>query len=414
LVTKTIKSQGDTMTILRFNYGKVNNEYEYKDQQLQFIDSCLDEDQIRQRLSVTYIGSQTHRGRKPLDPVIPYKAHLLYFLKRDIVSFNQLPQQVEDKADYRAFCRSHGVTFTSGYLSLFRKNHLTADMAAQLHQDIFNGLELESNTSPMRIGIWDSVPMPSYSSPYKDTKHCDCQEPCDCPKHFSDQDATIGWQSPTPTRKDKFLGYRKHTVLLYDQDKDKRLPIVTDAQPANKADIEILEELIRKCVGKLDILLVDRAIYDFQQMLEWHEDYHILVLVKPKKNAVLPEYPISHTGAPCCPDMEEPMEWSHIDWEDGVHIYNCIESGCIYRHQCPCQFEIPVDEHPALLGVFPAHTRCGRFLLSLRRLIEPEFGIQTLWSKLKRLPFRRLFNFRLLAQFVDTATLLRKMAQGYT
>ena len=101
------------MTILRFNYGKVNNEYEYKDQQLQFIDSCLNEDQIRQKLAVTYIGCQTNRGRKPLDPVIGYKAHLLYFLKRDIISFNQLPQQVEDKADYGAFCRSDGVTFTS-------------------------------------------------------------------------------------------------------------------------------------------------------------------------------------------------------------------------------------------------------------------------------------------------------------
>jgi len=402
------------MTMLRFNYGKVNNEYEYKDNQLQFIDSCLNECQIRQELSATYIGCQTNRGRKPLDPVIPYKAHLLYFLKRDIISFNQLPQQVEDKADYRAFCRSDGVTFTAGYLSLFRKNHLTADMAAHLHEDIFNGLEFESGTSPMRIGIWDSVPMPSYSSPYKDTRHCSCQEPCHCPKHFSDKDATIGWQSPTPTRKDQFLGYRKHTVLLYDQDKDLRLPIVTGAQSANKADIEILEELVRECAGKLDILLVDRAVYDFQQMQEWYENYHILVVVKPKKNAVLPEYPINHTGTPCCPNIEKPLEWSHIDWEDKVHVYNCIESDCLYKYECPCQFEIPMADHPALLGVFPAHTRCGHFLLSLRRLIEPEFGIQTLWSKLKRLPFRRLLNFRLLAQLVDTATLLRKIAQGFT
>jgi hypothetical protein len=42
-------------------------------------------------------------------------------------------------------------------------------------------------------------------------------------------------------------------------------------------------------------------------------------------------------------------------------------------------------------------------------LIEPEFGVQTLWSKLKRLPFRRLLNFRILAQLIDTATMLRKV-----
>ncbi len=88
--------------------------------------------------------------------------------------------------------------------------------------------------------------------------------------------------------------------------------------------------------------------------------------------------------------------------------YDCIQSNCLYSLECPRQFEIPMDQYPALLGVFPAHTRCGRFLLSLRGLIEPEFGVQTLWSKLKRLPFRRLLNFKILAQLMDTATMLRK------
>lgn len=400
--------------MLRFRYGNVNDEYEYQEHQLQAIDSYLDEDQIRQRFADTYTSCHTGRGRTPLDPVIAYKAHLLYFLKRDIVSFNELPEQVNAIADYRAFCRSDGITFTPGYLSVFRKYHLTAEIARQLHQDILAGLQLQSSTAPLRIGLWDSVPMPSYSSPYKDTKHCDCQEACDCPKHFSDKDATIGWQSPTPTRKDKFLGYRKHTILLYDEDKDLRLPVATTAQPANKPDIEIIEKILKQCKGKLDILMVDRAIYDFQQILDWYEDYHVLVLVKPKCNAVLSEYPVNDTATPCCPKMEKPLEWSHLDWEDKVHVYGCIHTDCLYTYECPRQFEIPMDHNPALLGVFPAHTRCGRFLLSLRRLIEPEFGVQTLWSRLKRLPFRRLLNFRILAQLVDTATLLRKVANAYT
>ncbi len=398
--------------MLRFRYGNVNDEYEYQDNQLHAIDSYLDEDQIRQRFADTYRSCQTGRGRTPLDPVIAYKAHLLYFLKRDIISFNTLPEQISHQADYRAFCRSQGVSFTAGYLSIFRTDHLTAEIAEQLHQDILSGIEIQSSTAPLRMGIWDSVPMPSYSSPYKDTKHCDCEEPCDCPKHFSDKDATIGRQGPTPTRKDKFLGYRKHTIFIYDEDKDKRLPIATSVQPANKADIELMEEILKQCIGKLDVLLVDRAIYDFQQILEWYESYRILVLVKPKCNAVLQEYPINDTATPCCPQQEEPLQWSHLDWEDKVHIYDCIQPSCLYRSQCPRQFEIPMDQHPALLGVFPAHTRCGRFLLSLRGLIEPEFGVQTLWSRLKRLPFRRLCNFRILAQLMDTATMLRKVVNA--
>ena len=111
--------------------------------------------------------------------------------------------------------------------------------------------------------------------------------------------------------------------------------------------------------------------------------------------------------------MDEPLDWSYLDSEDNVHVYNCVKTGCIYEHVCLRQFEIPMSQHPALLGAFPAHTRCGRLLLSLRKLIEPEFGVQTLWSRLKSLPFRRLYNFRLLAQLMDTVHLLKKLSQGF-
>ena len=117
-------TKGDTIMMLRFRYGNVNDKYEYQDNQLHAIDSYLDEDQIRQRFADTYRSHQTCMGRTPLDPVIAYKAHLLYFLKRDIISFNELPEQINAKADYRAFCRSDGVAFTPGYLSVFRKYHL--------------------------------------------------------------------------------------------------------------------------------------------------------------------------------------------------------------------------------------------------------------------------------------------------
>jgi hypothetical protein len=415
--------------ILRFKYGSVNNEYQYEDKKLKIIDEHLDENKIRSLFALGYKSCHSEKGRLPLDPVISYKAHLLYFLKRDTVSFNELPEKINKDTDYRVFCRCQGVSFTPGYLSLFRKYHLTSEMAAQLHQDIFDSLndsletakrsanEEEAKTEAkdcLRIGIWDSVPMPSYSSPYKDTKHCKCQKPCKCPKYFSDKDASIGWQSGKPNRKDKFLGYRKHTVLTYDPDKSKRLPIVTTAQTATTADIEVIEELLRLCKGKLDILLVDRAIYDFEQINKWYLLYDILVIVRPKSNAVLPDYSLSDTGTPCCPQMDEPLDWSYLDSEDNVHVYNCIKTDCIYEHVCQRQFEIPMSQHPALLGAFPAHTRCGRLLLSLRKLIEPEFGVQTLWSRLKSLPFRRLHNFKLLSQLIDTVHLLKKLSQGFS
>ena len=71
-------------------------------------------------------------------------------------------------------------------------------------------------------------------------------------------------------------------------------------------------------------------------------------------DSCLDEDQIRHKDTKHC-DCEEP--WSHLDWEDKVHIYDCIQPNCLYRPQCPRQFEIPMDQHPALLGVFPAHTR---------------------------------------------------------
>ncbi len=401
---------------LRFHYGQTADHHCYEDKQLETIDAMLDDTQIRQRFAPTYKSCQTGMGRIPLDPAIAYRSHVLYFLKRDIISFNELPSQVHKDADYAAFCRCEGVSFTPGYLSQFRKHHLDSEMAQQLHQDILAGVasELASSTEPLRIGLWDSVPMPSYSSPYKDTKHCDCQDACDCPKHFSDADATLGWQRPTPTRKDKFLGYRKHTILLYDEDKDLRLPLVTALQPAHKADIQLIEEMLPQVAGKLDMLLVDQAIYDFALIVSWYEKYGVWVLVKPKSNAVLKDYPVSDTATPCCPQMDQPLEWSYFDAEDKVQVYRCGKPGCFYEFGCPRQFELPLEAHPALLGVFPPHTRCGRLLLALRGLIETEFGVQTLWARLKRLPFRGIKPFRLLAQLADTVRLLQKLALTYS
>jgi len=399
---------------LRFRFGKVESNSHYQDAQLATIDAQLDEQKIRNRLALSYKGLKTGLGRKPIDPVIGYKAHLLYFLKRDIISFNELPRQIQKDSDYQAFCRCQGVAFTASYLSRFRECHLTGEVAAQLHRDILSNLSLETETAPLRIGIWDSVPMPSYSTPVKDTRHCECQDPCECERHFSDPDATIGWQRPTPTKKDKFIGYRKHTVVLYSADKDQRLPIATAVCPANEADIDAIEQALCQCSKLIDILLVDQAIYDFEQITDWLTRFGVLVLVKPKSNAVLDGYPLDETKTPCCPEMSQPLVWSHLDFSDHTHVYRCGVLDCIHQFNCPRQFEIPMAEQPAVLGVFPPHTRWGRLLVALRGLIEPEFGVQTLWTRLKRLPFRGFKAFALLGQLCDTTRLLAKLASAPT
>jgi hypothetical protein len=110
---------------------------------------------------------------------------------------------------------------------LFRKYHLTGEIAQQFHCDILTSLEIEASTEPLQ--------------------NCDCQQGCDCPKHFSDSDVQISWQRPTLTKKDKFVGYRKHTIFAYDADKNHRLPLATAVAPADQADINVIENILEQC-----------------------------------------------------------------------------------------------------------------------------------------------------------------------
>ena len=137
--------------ILRFRYGIVNNEYKYQDKQLETIDTLLDESNIRASFAISYKSCRSGKGRTPLDPVIGYKAHMLYFLKRDVVSFNELPKQIAKNDDYRAFCKCDGISFTSSYLSRFRKNHLNAETATQLHQVLMTRIQRQSQSLILHI-----------------------------------------------------------------------------------------------------------------------------------------------------------------------------------------------------------------------------------------------------------------------
>lgn len=108
--------------------------------------------------------------------------------------------------------------------------------------------------------------------------------------------------------------------------------------------------------------------------------------------------------------MVQRLVGSPFESEDGVQVYRCSESDWVHRFTCRRQFEIPLTEPPAVLGVFPPRSRCGNFRFGFRVLIEPDFGVQTLWLRLKRLPFRGLKVFNRLGQLCDTARLFPQLA----
>ena len=71
---------------------------------------------------------------------------------------------------------------------------------------------------------------------------------------------------------------------------------------------------------------MDRAIYDFEQINKWYLLYGILVTVRPKSNAVLPDYSLSDTGTPCCP--HEPLDC--ILTERITHTYTIVLHQIVY------------------------------------------------------------------------------------
>jgi len=88
---------------ITFRKSECNQNYQYRDKRLAKIDKMIDDEMIRELFSSQYPSIQKNKGRPPIDPVVAYRAHLLYFLKRNIVSFNELPTEVQQKEDYQQF-----------------------------------------------------------------------------------------------------------------------------------------------------------------------------------------------------------------------------------------------------------------------------------------------------------------------
>ncbi len=209
------------------------------------ISPLIDDAAIDDQLAAYYPSFFLPQGRPPYWPSCVIRMHLLFFLKR-ISSFpvrdplyvtpiyncvvflwdNRLGEAVRQPPAYVKFCGFQDADHvpTPGQLSQFRARIGEAplqQLVAHLLRQVT--AELDPEDLPVGVVVVDSRPVESYTAETK-RRRCAHPEGCACPRTWSDPDAQRGWRKPTASRKEYFIGYRKHAAFLLHPATERRCP----------------------------------------------------------------------------------------------------------------------------------------------------------------------------------------------
>ena len=138
------------------------------------------------------------RGRKPWDPVILFRMHILYFTRPEFISFRQMCIELSKPKhqDYRNFLSITGAKVPShAALSRFRTLlSISDDTINELSKPFLSQAEKMEGFLNLMITALDSRPIFAAVGGFK--KECTCKTPekCTCPPRFSDKDAKVGRQ----------------------------------------------------------------------------------------------------------------------------------------------------------------------------------------------------------------------------
>ncbi len=246
-----------------------------------------------------------------------------------------------------------------------------------------------------------------------------------------DPDATWGYRttksnSSSKKKSEPFFGYKMHAL----NDAKYGVPLVHIVLPANKTDMRLLPDLVRKAQQthpwlKPKHLIADRG-YDSQanhQYLIKHGIIPIIHVRDPVAKDGLYSGMYNKKGFPVCDDGKTPMEFLGTDPTTGHHLFRCPPAGCALKGKSTgamlhCNVSVMAEDpmnDPRALGIVARASPQWDQLYARRQVIERMFGSMKrmrLLDKHQYLERRKIENHIGLSVLTYLATMMARVKAG--
>lgn len=323
------------------------------------------------------------RGRKPWDPVILFRMHILYFTRPEFISFRQMCEELSKPKhqDYRNFLGIIGTKVPShAALSRFRSLlSMNDDTINELSKPFLNQAAKMEGFLNLMITALDSRPIFAAVGGFK--KECTCKTPekCTCPPRFSDNDAKVGRQRIKVNQNKYFIGYRKNTVICGSS--QGPMPLGSVVVHAKTSDSNMLLPCLER-MKELDLQLphmaADMAYIGGQDKIEALKKYQTTVYTEVKKDMIRPEV-CDELGRIQCPEGHLAVydgfdtETMTVEYEgDAARCNSCLRWGT-----CDRRFEFSFEKNPQFFGPIAQGSKLAEACITFRKQVELNFALES-------------------------------------
>lgn len=322
------------------------------------------------------------RGRKPWNPVILFRMHILYFTRPEFVSFRQMCKELSKAKhqDYRNFLGITGTKVPSHVaLSRFRKLlSISDDTINELSKPFLSQAGKMEGFLNLMISALDSRPIFAAVGGFK--KECVCKTPekCTCPPRFSDKDAKVGRQRIKVNQNKFFVGYRKNTVICGSS--QGPMPLGSVVVHAKTSDSNMLLPCLKR-MKELEIQLpnmaADMAYIGGEDKIAALRIYNTVVFTEVKKDMIRPDV-CDEQGRVQCPEGHLAL-YAGFDTKDMTVQYvgdptHC--ASCLRWGSCDKGFEFSFEEKPQFFGPIGQGSQLAKACINFRKQVELNFALE--------------------------------------
>lgn len=338
-----------------------------------------------------------------------WRVHLLVLLT-SCRCLNLLVAQLPEQSAWRRFARLRRTLPTVRMLSSFRQE-LGVGALRRINRHLLGRMLRREGVQPRSVAIIDATDLPAACDGHRRDHGS-----------FSAHRATRGGRTVKTGQMPWYVGYKKHSFRLWLPTRPAGftlLPLVSWITPANVHESRLLLPSLRWARAHLGwwpgIIVGDMGCMSGElkraARLGWQT-----AVVTPLRANIPMQPPYAAPRRVECP-QGQPLEWWEADPEEPLQWFRATEDEGWCRHcweasACPRHSAYPSGQHESFFGAIPLASRLAqRLLRKIRPCIEPAQSFEKNQLGLGRLFLNSLRFTWQMSLWVDSAILLRTMAQ---